>query len=236
MARAPTPNRSDRRRLPRRASEIRHGRRTARAFRPAHTKRQTSEAAQRINTAQSELDALVNGLHKSGAAGPRGDDPTSYGYYLAVRLQDGLNQVFNGKLTQPQGKHRTSFAQKRPERSATDEIISRRKPRNINESDRWSAAHNGLVAGSSPAGPTNRSITDRVLILPTVASPHRKRLVLDHSAASTRLQTTAQHSIRLRSLPPQSQYSATCRAKGQKRNLQFSPSIAPTAGNSQQPA
>jgi hypothetical protein len=36
MARAPTQSRSDRRRLPRRTTEIRHGRRTARAFRLAH--------------------------------------------------------------------------------------------------------------------------------------------------------------------------------------------------------
>ena len=36
MARAPPQSRSDRRRLPRRATEIRHWRRTARAFRLAH--------------------------------------------------------------------------------------------------------------------------------------------------------------------------------------------------------
>jgi hypothetical protein len=35
-------------------------------------------------------------------------------------------------------------------------VIERRRNRSeINEPDRYSAAHNGLVAGSNPAGPTN---------------------------------------------------------------------------------
>lgn len=59
------------------------------------TKRQTSEAAQQINTAQAELDALVNGLHKSCSGGSSGKDPTGYGDYLTVRarIQEGLNQL-----------------------------------------------------------------------------------------------------------------------------------------------
>ena len=44
--------------------------------------------------------------------------------------------------------------QKRHERSATNAIEIERKRREFNEADRYSAAHNGLVAGSSPAGPT----------------------------------------------------------------------------------
>ena len=47
--------------------------------------------------------------------------------------------------------------QKRPERNATKAIGHEQKARKINEADRYSAAHNGLVAGSSPAGPTNKS-------------------------------------------------------------------------------
>lgn len=58
-------------------------------------KRETSTAAQQINSAQTELDALVNGLHKSCSGGSSGQDPTSYGDYLAVRarIQEGLSQL-----------------------------------------------------------------------------------------------------------------------------------------------
>jgi hypothetical protein len=45
--------------------------------------------------------------------------------------------------------------QKRPDRNAANVMEIKRKPSKINEADRYSAAHNGLVAGSSPAGPTN---------------------------------------------------------------------------------
>jgi hypothetical protein len=45
--------------------------------------------------------------------------------------------------------------QKRPDRNATNTTESERKDSKINEADRYSAAHNGLVAGSSPAGPTS---------------------------------------------------------------------------------
>jgi len=42
--------------------------------------------------------------------------------------------------------------QKRPNRSATNAIGLKQKDSKINEADRYPAAHNGLVAGSSPAG------------------------------------------------------------------------------------
>jgi len=42
--------------------------------------------------------------------------------------------------------------QKRPERNATNEIEIKQKRRKINEPNRCPAAHNGLVAGSSPDG------------------------------------------------------------------------------------
>jgi hypothetical protein len=48
--------------------------------------------------------------------------------------------------------------QKRPHRNATNAIERRRNNSKINEADRYSAAHNRLVAGSSPAGPTNGSM------------------------------------------------------------------------------
>src|SRR5262249_48914530 len=44
--------------------------------------------------------------------------------------------------------------QKRRDRNVTDATEFKRKRRQINEADRYPAAHNGLVAGSSPAGPT----------------------------------------------------------------------------------
>jgi hypothetical protein len=66
---------------------------------------------------------------------------------------------------------------KRPQQSATNAIKSKRKQSEINEADRFTAAHNGLVAGSSPAGPTNESTAYQVFILPTVRPPHQKRSV-----------------------------------------------------------
>jgi hypothetical protein len=46
--------------------------------------------------------------------------------------------------------------QKQPDRSATNAIESKQNRSKINKADRYPAAHNGLVAGSSPAGPTIR--------------------------------------------------------------------------------
>jgi hypothetical protein len=45
--------------------------------------------------------------------------------------------------------------QKRRERHVTNAIEPKRKHKEINEPDLYPVAHNGLVAGSSPAGPTN---------------------------------------------------------------------------------
>lgn len=47
--------------------------------------------------------------------------------------------------------------EKRPNRSATNAIGLRQKDSNINESDRYPAAHNGLVAGWNSAGKIARS-------------------------------------------------------------------------------
>src|SRR5450631_2519040 len=51
-------------------------------------------------------------------------------------------------------KDRTSFA---PKTTSSNPIEIERKSSKINEPDRYSAAHNGLVAGSSPAGPTKEA-------------------------------------------------------------------------------
>jgi hypothetical protein len=47
--------------------------------------------------------------------------------------------------------------QKRPNRSATNEIEFKQKDSKINEADRYPAAHNGLVAGSKSPGKIARS-------------------------------------------------------------------------------
>lgn len=46
--------------------------------------------------------------------------------------------------------------QERRERNATNAIEIKRKLSKIKDADRYSAAHNGLVAGSSPAGRTKQ--------------------------------------------------------------------------------
>jgi hypothetical protein len=45
--------------------------------------------------------------------------------------------------------------QKQPDQTKTNTIESERKPSKINERVLYPPAHNGLVAGSSPAGPTS---------------------------------------------------------------------------------
>jgi len=77
----------------------------------------------------------------------------------------------------PQNEGRDSTApvshQKQRERNATNAINLERQRSKFNKGDRYSAAHNGLVAGSSPAGPTKKSITYHVFISSPVE--HRTR-------------------------------------------------------------
>ncbi|MGY4503748.1 hypothetical protein ACVWYH_007705 [Bradyrhizobium sp. GM24.11] len=61
----------------------------------------------------------------------------------------------------PSGKFRSTAPvshQKRRERNATKAIGLEQKSPEINGVDQHSAAHVGLVAGSSPAGPTSKSM------------------------------------------------------------------------------
>jgi hypothetical protein len=55
------------------------------AVRIALAKGQTSNLVQQINSAQGELDALVNGAHDNCSGGAHGVDPVYYGRYQAVR-------------------------------------------------------------------------------------------------------------------------------------------------------
>src|SRR5437879_11389828 len=52
--------------------------------------------------------------------------------------------------------------QKRPLRNATNAINLQRKYNKINEAGRYPAAHNGLVAGSSPGEPFTISMADHL--------------------------------------------------------------------------
>jgi hypothetical protein len=54
-------------------------------------------------------------------------------------------------------------------------IERRRKHSKINEPNLYPPAHNGLVADSSPAGPTSKSITYRTFISLTAGPPRQKR-------------------------------------------------------------
>jgi hypothetical protein len=66
--------------------------------------------------------------------------------------------------------------QKRPKRGATNAIEFKRKGSRINEPDRYTAAHNGLVAGSSPAGPTSlRLFREPQLDKAVVVAPRSSR-------------------------------------------------------------
>jgi hypothetical protein len=62
--------------------------------------------------------------------------------------------------TFPQARRLTApvSLQKRRNQSATNAIEFKQNDSKINKPDRYSAAHNGLVAGSSPAGPTSKSM------------------------------------------------------------------------------
>jgi hypothetical protein len=53
----------------------------------------------------------------------------------------------------PLHEQQASPHQKRPNQSAMNAIEFKRKDSKINEADRFPAAHNGLLAGSSPTGP-----------------------------------------------------------------------------------
>jgi hypothetical protein len=59
--------------------------------------------------------------------------------------------------------------QKHLNKRETNAIEIKRKHSKINEADRDSAAHNGLVAGSSPAGPTNAGM-HAIIFYPTAMS------------------------------------------------------------------
>jgi hypothetical protein len=54
----------------------------------------------------------------------------------------------------------------------TNAIERGRKRSKINEAGRYPAAHNGLVAGSSPAGPTNEFSGMRTEAFPWNEAPH----------------------------------------------------------------
>src|SRR5260370_25532454 len=92
------------------------------------------------------------------------------------------------EFVEPNDEMRTASVshQKLPQQSATNAIKGNRKHSEINEADRFTAAHNGLVTGSSPAGPTNKIRGSSSLVLDhrTRDAPLRPRR---HALATTRL-------------------------------------------------
>jgi hypothetical protein len=65
-----------------------HGNTAVNAFSGARTALatgQTQAAVQQINSGVSEYDALINGLHENCSGGAHGEDPVSYGAYVAFR-------------------------------------------------------------------------------------------------------------------------------------------------------
>jgi hypothetical protein len=75
-------------------------------------------------------------------------------------------------------RYRTSFAPERTSTNRNKRDRNKLKYIKINEAGRYSAAHNGLVAGSSPAGPTREIRAYQIFISQAVRSPHQKRLTL----------------------------------------------------------
>src|SRR5258708_9619449 len=71
------------------------------------------------------------------------------------------------EFVEPNDEMRTASVshQKLPQQSATNAIKGNRKHSEINEADRFTAADNGLVTGSSPAGPTNKISGSSSLVL-----------------------------------------------------------------------
>ena len=61
--------------------------------------------------------------------------------------------------------------QKQPHRNATNAVKLKRKHSKINEADRYSAAHNGLVPGSSPGRPTTTKSTTCANFVEAIRQP-----------------------------------------------------------------
>jgi len=65
--------------------------------------------------------------------------------------------------------------QKQPRQSETKSVEPDRKCSKTSEADRYPPAHNGLLAGSSPAEPTSNSMTCEAFASPADGVPYRKR-------------------------------------------------------------
>ena len=66
---------------------------------------------------------------------------------------------------------RTGFAPETTSTKRNKRDQGKRKHSEINKANRFTAAHNGLVAGSGPAGPTNEPVAYQAYL----RSPHQKR-------------------------------------------------------------
>jgi hypothetical protein len=101
---------------------------------------------------------------------------------IATRDGAGNSRAFPVVVfpSSPLDQQRTARAapvshQKRPRQNATNAIEIKRKHSTINEPDRCSAAHNGLVAGRVLPGPTSKSGVHSVLF--GITAPETPRFV-----------------------------------------------------------
>jgi hypothetical protein len=86
--------------------------------------------------------------------------------------------------------------QKQPDQNATNATEIKQNHSKINRPDRYPVAHNGLVAGSSPAGPTSQINRLSGFHLRPSGAPHQKGLVPLLAAGVQRRQTSAPRPIR----------------------------------------
>src|SRR5262245_9396973 len=85
----------------------------------------------------------------------------SRGSLLRVALESILAPLHRSRSSLGAPSNRVTAPvshQKQRYRNTTDAIDRVRKHSKINETDPYPVAHNGLVAGSSPAGPTSKSM------------------------------------------------------------------------------
>jgi hypothetical protein len=119
-------------------------------------------------------------------------------HYVFPRIAD-----ITYRTRRPSGIWRMPWAapashQKRPEQTATNAIKNKRSHSKINKADRYPVAHNGLVAGSSPAGPTSKSTIYEICFASLFELPPQKR-----PCSSESLNLSAEVSITPHSVPRQ---------------------------------
>jgi hypothetical protein len=120
--------------------------------------------------------------------------PLSRGSLLRVALESILAPLHRARSSLGTPSNRVTAPvshQKRPSQNPMNAIESKRNCNKINEAVRYSAAHNCLVAGSSPAGPTSGSMAYRIFILPAMALAMVSPPIVDSATLSQEKGQTA---------------------------------------------